>query len=383
MVTSPIAVVRDRVGPCRGVTRGRGWRRAIAGVAQGLVSWGAIALALVPGANALPLSPGDRIRITIPEEGFLEGEATVSGLYELDFDGRIIVPYVGGLSVLGLEVEDVAIILREELLESQLFQADFLQLVVAPVSWGPIRVNVQGAVFRPGQIIANPVDPIANNPSVRGEMPLSGNAPPLREVAAALALAGGVRPEADLGQVRLLRNGREIPLDLTGLITGTGSDRVPLIDGDTVVVPALASGIDPRLLRPSAITPEKVTIFFSNLAQPAAGAGLGTYEMEYGMRFSNAIVAASCVGGSRTATARRRVAHIHTNRETGETQVMTVPVEDFLAAEPEGSYDNPVLMPGDGVVCYDSSTTEARDIISIVGEVLNPLDLIRRIFQGN
>lgn len=372
MVGSPSAVVRDRVGP---------WRGAIAGA---LVSWGAIALMFVsPKAAALPLSPGDRIRITIPEEGFLEGEATVSGLYELDFDGRIIVPYVGGVSAGGLEVEDLADLLRQELLNSRLFQADFLQLVVAPVSWGPIRVNVQGAVFRPGQVIANPIDPVANNPGVRGELPQSGNAPPLREVAAALSLAGGVRPEADLSQVLLIRNGREIPLDLTGLVTGTGAERTPLIDGDTVVVPALASGMDPRLLRPSAITPEKVTVFFSNLAQPAAGGGLSFYEMEYGMRFSNAIVAASCVGGSRVATARRRVAHIHTNRETGETQVMTVPIEDFLAAEPEGSYDNPVLMPGDGVVCYDSATTEARDIITIIGDVLNPLDLIRRIFTNN
>ncbi|MCG9884017.1 MAG: polysaccharide biosynthesis/export family protein [Cyanobacteria bacterium] len=374
MVGSPVAVVRDRVGP---------WRGAIAGA---LASWGAIAfaLALAPRALALPLSPGDRIRVTIPEEGFLEGEATVSGLYELDFDGRIIVPYVGGVSAGGLEVEELADLLRQELLNSRLFQADFLQLVVAPVSWGPVRVNVQGAVFRPGQIVANPVDPIANNPSVRGEMPRSGNAPPLREVAAALALAGGVRPEADLSQVRLVRNGREIPLDLTGFITGTGADRTPLIDGDTIVVPALASGIDPRLLRPSAITPEKVTVFFSNLAQPAAGGGLSFYEMEYGMRFSNAIVAARCVGGSRTANAKRRVAHIHTNRETGETQVMTVPIEDFLAAGPEGDdYANPVLMPGDGVVCYDSPTAETRDLITIIGEVLNPLDLIRRVFLEN
>ncbi|GAB4349102.1 MAG: polysaccharide biosynthesis/export family protein [Cyanophyceae cyanobacterium] len=348
-----------------------------------MVSWGAIALALAPRALALPLSPGDRIRITIPEEGFLDGQATVSGLYELDFDGRIIVPYVGGVSAGGLEVEELAELLRQELLNSRLFQADFLQLVVAPVSWGPIRVNVQGAVFRPGQIIANPLDSVANNPGVRGEIPLSGNAPPLREVAAALALAGGVQPQADLSQVRLIRNGREIPLDLTGLITGTGTDRIPLIDGDTVVVPALASGIDPRLLRPSAITPAKVTVFFSNLAQPAAGGGLNFYEMEYGMRFSNAIVAASCVGGSRAANARRRVAHIHTNRETGEAQVMTVPIEDFLAAGPESTYANPVLMTGDGVVCYDSATTEVRNIVSIIGEVLNPLDLIRRIFLEN
>lgn len=338
---------------------------------------------IAPRALALPLSPGDRIRITIPEEGFLAGEATVSGIYELDFDGRIVVPYLGGLSALGLEVEDLEGILRERLLEAGLFRPDFLQLVVAPVSWGPIRVNVQGAVFRPGQVIANPIDPVTNNPGVRGEIPKAGNMAPLREVAAALALAGGVRPQADLSRVQLLRNGREIPLDLTGLVTGTGSDRIPLIDGDTVVVPTLASGMDPRLLRPSSITPETVTVFFSNLAQPAAGGGLNFYEMEYGLRFSNAIVAASCVGGNRAVNAKRRVAHIHTNRETGETQVMTVPIEDFLQGGSEESYENPVLMPGDGVVCYDSSTTEVRSIISIIGEVLNPIDLLRRIFLEN
>ncbi len=50
---------------------------------------------------ALPLSPGDRIRLLIPE-----GEL-FSGVYEVNIDGSIQIPYLEPLPVKGLEISEV------------------------------------------------------------------------------------------------------------------------------------------------------------------------------------------------------------------------------------------------------------------------------------
>lgn len=56
---------------------------------------------LVLPATALPLSPGDRIEVSIPNETYF------ARVYEVNQDGNLEVPYLGLVSVLGLEPQAV------------------------------------------------------------------------------------------------------------------------------------------------------------------------------------------------------------------------------------------------------------------------------------
>ena len=61
-----------------------------------------LSLALIPASSlALPLSPGDRIKITIPE-----GEE-FSGIFEVNIDGKLEIPYLPPLQAAGLEPEQI------------------------------------------------------------------------------------------------------------------------------------------------------------------------------------------------------------------------------------------------------------------------------------
>ena len=91
--------------------------------------------------EALPLSPGDRIRLLIPE-----GEL-FSGVYEVNLDGNIQIPYLDPLSVRGLEIDEAKQLIRDTLVNRKFFQPKFLQLNVSILQWAAVQVHVSGAVF--------------------------------------------------------------------------------------------------------------------------------------------------------------------------------------------------------------------------------------------
>jgi polysaccharide export outer membrane protein len=105
-----------------------------------------ISLALFPfflstlSAKALPLSPGDRVRISI-----LDGEE-FNGIYDVDVEGKINIPYLPPLAVMGKEPQIFSSELRNNLINAGFFQSSFLQLSVSVVNWAPINVFVAGDV---------------------------------------------------------------------------------------------------------------------------------------------------------------------------------------------------------------------------------------------
>lgn len=129
----------------------------------------AVAIALVGFLSqkplaALPLSPGDRIRILIPE-----GEL-FNGVYEVNLDGNIQIPYLEPIPVKGLEIFQVKQEITKNLVDRKYFQPKFLQVNVSILQWAAIQVNVSGAVFQGGAyplIIARRRSAISNKISHR------------------------------------------------------------------------------------------------------------------------------------------------------------------------------------------------------------------------
>ncbi|AGY60240.1 polysaccharide biosynthesis/export family protein [Gloeobacter kilaueensis] len=327
-------------------------------------------LAATAPLGAMPLSPGDKVRLVLPEgEGF-------SGSYEVDGGGALDLPHLGRLPVAGLEPEAAARRVSETLVEEGYFQKAFARTNLQVLAWAPINVEVEGATFNPGRVLINPRPVKEGREDEAADLP--GDATLERNLAAALRAAGGVRPNADLAHIRLIRAGVEKTVDLSGVLTDGAIEDVPLQAGDRIVVPAVAT-FQASLVRPSQITPPGIMVFLSNLTQPATNNASShvdrdVREFAYGSRFSQAVIAANCLGGTQTTNADRYAVLVRTSRETGETKTLDRSIEQLIRHSDDTN--NPLLMPGDGVACYDSGVTNTRSIFQLVGDILNPFSLL-------
>lgn len=326
---------------------------------------------LVLPSRALPLSPGDRVQVIIPEG------TEFAGSYVVNNDGALEFPYLGPVPVAGLEPEKAVQKISTALVSGNYFQKNFLKVNLQVLAWAPIQVKVQGAVFEPGRVLINPRPQTGES---KEDNVLPGDANHERYLAAALQAAGGVRPDADIKHVRLLRGSVEKTIDLSGMVTGEPIDDMPLIAQDQIIIPSTGS-LQPYLARPSAITPPGIKVFVSNLTVPAssnassavAGNTVGI-SLSYGSRFSQAVLASNCAGGTQAINANRYATLVRTDRLTGVTKNLDRPIEDILRNSTDES--NPLLFSGDGVACYDSTATNVRDVFRTIAEIINPFGLL-------
>lgn len=336
----------------------------------------------------LPLSPGDRVRITIPSDEILPENTPdthrFSGVYEVNLDGNLYLPLLDPVPAAGLEPIELNQQIETALVEGGYFQPDFLQVTTSIVQWSPIQVYVSGAAFLPGRILVDEELPDEDGTISAGEraepFTLSGSYSLGRYLTVALRLAGGIKPNADVQNVRLVRDGEEKAIDLSGIFSGEPFDDIPLIAGDQIIIPQLDT-VQNDLVRPSQITPSAIAVFISNQTTPNTDGGGDIAQFTYGTRLSQAVVAARCAGGSETINANRRITLVQTDRLTGETKVFDQDVEDLLR-NPNDTEVNPYLMPEDSIVCYDSDVTNVSGVLDFIGDILSPFRLIQTIFFG-
>lgn len=336
----------------------------------------AVVVASTP-VRALPLSPGDRLRLFIPGEEGLPDNERFSATYEVNVDGNINIPYLPPLRASGREILELRQNIEQALISGGFFQRDFLRVSLEIFEWAPVQVTVGGAVFYPGRVLINQTE------SKGRDLPaaiatLSGDYPAERYLTDAIQAVGGVTPNANVEQVRLIRGGQEQQIDLSGVFTGAPVNDVALIAGDQVVVPEV-DRTQNQLVRLSQITPNSIRVYLSNLTNPNVGAPRAD-ELPYGSRFSQAVVAANCLGGSSSINAKRRAVLVQTNRVTGETQTFESRVEDLVKNSSTNPEVNPFLMPEDSVACYDSTATNIGNVFNLIGNIFNPIRALQEIF---
>jgi len=315
--------------------------------------------------SAMPLSPGDLVRLTLP------GNEPPSGLYKVDTDGVLSFDQFGDLSVRGLTAHQAEAALAHMLVSSGYYVSGHAHVALKLLDRGPVRVRVSGAVFQPGQVILNSKgasDRDMTHDTAAGDHALG------RAVSNALSSAGGVRPDADITRIVILRAGQQQLVDLTGMLTGEDADDLLLTDGDRVEV-ASRGCFQTALARPSPITMPGVRSFISNLTVPAASnasSGVGNHDatnFPYGTNFLQALVSGNCVGGIQSTNADRFGLLISTNPITGKSEVIERRVEDLVRRADRDEY-NPVILPNDAMACYDSGVTNLRDIAATITEGL-------------
>ncbi len=309
-------------------------------------------------------SPGDRFNITVP------GMEEFTGDYMINADGRVILPFAGEIKVSAVTNAELQRKIEAAYIKAGIFKRDGLKLAVRPVLYAPINVYVQGAVFGPGRSVINN---LKDSDKTEKYLTKFGDAPLDRFVPSALHSAGGVRPDADVSRITLIRNGEKMVLDWRGAFTGDDVDDVALIEGDRLVVPE-APCFQSGLVRPSQITPPGIRVLMSNLTQPVlsnanSAINKDSTSLPYGTRFLQGLIVANCVGGARATNAERHAVLISRNPKTQQTEVIQRSIEELVRSADRDAL-NPHLMPDDAIACYDSKATDFREVMSTLGATL-------------
>ena len=262
------------------------------------------------------------------------------------------------------------------LIRAEIFQPDSAGVTIYVLNWSSIEVAVAGAVFQPGTVLINKKPVGIQNAE---HLEAYGDYSTTRLLSEAIRAASGIRPDAKLDQIILIRKGWQVQIDMTGMLSGNLVNDYPLVAGDRVIVPSTGC-FQAHLVRPSQITPKGFRVFMSNLIDSAgdnSSAGIGRFStsLPYGTRLLQAAVSANCVGGKEWTNAPRRVVLSSRNPITGETQVIERSVEQLMTM-PNKARINPYLMPNDAVACYDSDITNYRDIAKTLTDLIIPFKLL-------
>ena len=326
-------------------------------------------------SRAMRYSIGDRFNILVA------GYEDMSGDYMVNADGRVMLPLAGEIAVVGLTNAETETMVQRAFVRVDVLKTGGIPAIVRPVQWGPVNVGVSGAVFAPGRVVINNVH---DADKLEKALTRFGDGTLDRFVPAAIRAVGGVRPDADVSHILLLRGGRRFTLDWRGAFTGGPVDDIALIDGDRIVVPE-APCFQSGLVRPSQITPPGIRIFISNAVAPvysnanAAVSPLAT-SVPYGTRFLAGLVSANCVGGSLATNAARHAVLISRNPKTLRTEVVQRAIEELVQSEDRDAI-NPFLMPDDAIACYDSAVTDVAELAAIFGTLTGGGSLLKTIVK--
>ncbi|MED5295102.1 MAG: polysaccharide biosynthesis/export family protein [Pseudomonadota bacterium] len=311
------------------------------------------------------LGPGDRLRIqVVGDDGHL------SQVYVIDDYFQLTLPGLAPLDTQGKALRQVETALGDRLVTAGLVRPLPRVVDVSLLESAGISVPVSGAVFQAGTVRIGERE--RETLVGQREGPASGDANRERSLAAAIRAAGGVRPDADLTRIQVVRGQRWTELDLSGLLDGTRQGDFRLSQGDNVIVPSTKC-FDERLVRPSPLTPPGIRVYLSNLSRPAANnassaIGKEASSLPYGTRLLQGLASANCVGGS-AMNAHRQAVLISENPLNGRSVVIQRDIEAMLE-NAQRDRINPYLMPNDAVACYDSRAMNARDAITLFGEAL-------------
>ena len=319
------------------------------------------------GFSAATLS-GERLNRNDLIDVRIGQDETFNGSYVISRDGTLKLPFLPPIRAQGRTTAEVENDIAGQLV-AQDFYSERPRISVRVTDYASVSVGVSGAVFEPHAV---EIGGVRGNETDGRRQDALGASTEARNLSAALRAAGGIRPDADISAVELRRGGSLHILDMRGVFEGTNVVDVMLLTGDEVRVASRMCFQD-DLMRPSPISPPGISLFLSNLTQPAtnnAASAIGqtVRQVPYGTRYIQAVVDSNCVGGARGTSADRSSVLFSRNPITGVSVVIERDIEDLLRRADRDDFD-PYLLPGDALACYDSTITNVSEIGRVIGIV--------------
>lgn len=316
--------------------------------------------------NAYVLGPGDIIRFDIFNVPELTNDQSgnrlvVDNLYNVLVDGTVNLPWIGRVSVRGLNLEEAS---RE--IERQ-YTAFILDPVVTLTLFTPrpVRIAVVGEVKRPGAYASDQ----ATAPDTAQPNPRE-----LRTVVQAIQMAGGITQLANIQEIEVRRpqlDGSEkvIPVDFFALLEeGSQSQNLLLRDGDTIFIPT-ATALNPetaQALADANFAPDVVGIdVVGEVDSP------GRVEIKPNSTLNQAILAAGGFDDPRADTGEVALIRLNPDGTVTNRQISV----DLAAGINEEN--NPSLRENDVVIVSRREVTRTTDFLQLIGtaagSIINPL----------
>ncbi|WP_421853105.1 polysaccharide biosynthesis/export family protein [Novosphingobium sp.] len=333
---------------------------------------------------ALPdvLGSGDRLRLDVSGD-----KDVLSHDYVIAANGSLTINGIGAIMAAGRSSAAVSDEVRGRLVAAGLIRDIVNNIRLVATERAGVAVSVEGAVFEPGVITAGDRSNDARATTVAN--PALGDFNNGRSLATAIRAAGGLRPDAALDAVYLVRGDRYARIDLSPVLGGVeGSDGTgglpvdpQLARGDRIIIPSKGC-FQQKLVRPSPVTAPGIRVYMSNLSRPAASnassaIGKDATSLPYGTRFLQGLIAANCIGGS-ALNAGRSAVLISRNPVSGHSVVIARKVEALVRDADRDEVD-PYLMPGDAIACYDSTAMTIVDAVGVAGNLLGPAVLAKNL----
>jgi polysaccharide biosynthesis/export protein len=314
------------------------------------------------------LGPGDQIGLDIFDVPELSG---ANGQYVVLIDGSVNLPWVGKIRVQGLTLSAAS----DRLEQAYAPYIRTPQITVNLLTARTLRVNVVGAVKRPGSYIISPQG--QTNQILVGDAAVAGGsvASQWPTVTQALQQAGGITQLANLREVQVNRpkpdgSQETIQVNLWELLrSGQIQQDIALRDRDTLVVPqsAVLSPEEALLNGSSSFAP--ATILVNVVGEVKAP---GTVEVAPNTSLNQALLTA---GGFDASRARRKDVILIRLNPDGSAVRRTIPI-DLTAGINEET--NPSLREFDTIVVGRSGLAQTGDTLD---NIFRPLGNIFGIFN--
>lgn len=313
-----------------------------------------------PFENAYLLGPGDQVQMDIFDVPELSSATT--GSYVVLIDGTIRLPWVGGVRVQGLSLDQASNAIARAY--APYIRDPMVTLKLA--SARTLRVSVAGEVKRPGAYVISPASqtnaPLTGDGgTAAGGTTTTANQWPT--VSQAIQSAGGITQFADLRKVQVRRPQPDgsielIDVNLWDLVRqGNLNQDVRLRDQDSIVIPtAVALDNNEAILQGSAnLSPASIPInVVGEVGSP------GTVQVPPNTPLNQALMSAG--GFDQTRARRSRVELIRLN-PNGTASRRTIKV-DLAAGINEET--NPSLREFDTIVVSRSGATRTAETITTI-----------------
>ena len=164
---------------------------------------------LPPPVQSTTVGPGDVFSLEIVGEKDLPVE------YQVASDGTVALPYLDRVAVEGLEPQEIQVLIKQRLVEGEIFQNP--SVIVRVTEYNSKRITVLGQVQKPGSF---PLEPGMT-------------------LVQAISLAGGLNSIANRDKVKLTRKTNDgsltVVLSFQAITDGRSPD-IPLQAGDSIYV---------------------------------------------------------------------------------------------------------------------------------------------------
>jgi polysaccharide export outer membrane protein len=314
------------------------------------------------------LGPGDQIGLDIFDVPELSG---ANGQYVVLIDGSVNLPWVGKIKVQGLSLSAAS----DRLEQAYAPYIRTPQITVNLLTARTLRVNVVGAVKRPGSYIISPQG--QTNQILVGDAAVAGGsvASQWPTVTQALQQAGGITQLANLREVQVNRpkpdgSQETIQVNLWELLrSGQIQQDIALRDRDTLVVPQSTTLSPEEALLNGSSSFAPATILVNVVGEVRAP---GTVEVAPNTSLNQALLTA---GGFDASRARRKDVILIRLNPDGTAVRRTIPI-DLTAGINEET--NPSLREFDTIVVGRSGIAQTGDTLD---NIFRPLGNIFGIFN--